>query len=164
MKALRQQGKVLFLATNAHPEYVDLVLSVTFGVNTGWKNYFNLILYNCRKPLFERSENPFYALDWSNQILKGQKIDSVDRFLQSIRQGRIEFLEGNAILLTKYFMEIKPEIRIAFFGAHIFEDVAIINEFNKSLVERDFEATWEPIYVVEELSLAEKVHDGAKFD
>ena len=48
--ALRKARKFLFIVTNHHLPFTDLVMKQTLGDD--WKDYFNLILCDCRKPLF----------------------------------------------------------------------------------------------------------------
>lgn len=57
---LKEKGVRLFLATNSHIEYMNLIMEQTLGED--WKSLFDLNLANCRKPLFFiNQENSFYA-------------------------------------------------------------------------------------------------------
>jgi hypothetical protein len=56
---------------------------------------------NCRKPLFQRGQNPFYELDSSSDSLKGKKVNTVAKLKENAERKFL--LEGNAKLLTEYF-------------------------------------------------------------
>jgi len=47
---LRALGKKLFLGTNSHYEYSQLIMSVTLGED--WEDLFDVVVMNCRKPAF----------------------------------------------------------------------------------------------------------------
>ena len=49
-------------------------MSVSLGED--WKDFFDLILVDNKKPLFQRSENPFFIMDESAKNFKGSVIDS----------------------------------------------------------------------------------------
>ena len=50
LSELKSNGVLLFLATNSHTEYLDVTMSTTLGKN--WRKFFDILLINCRKPLF----------------------------------------------------------------------------------------------------------------
>jgi hypothetical protein len=47
---LREQGKFLFLATNSHVEYMELIMTTTLGED--WRTFFDLVTCFCCKPRF----------------------------------------------------------------------------------------------------------------
>jgi len=47
---LKRAGKKLFLATNSHTEYSNLIMTTTLGDD--WRSFFDIICCYCRKPLF----------------------------------------------------------------------------------------------------------------
>lgn len=70
---LRESGKKLFIATNSHTEYSNLIMSTTIGED--WLKFFDLACCYCRKPVFfTGNEAPFYAFDPSKKNLKGKMI------------------------------------------------------------------------------------------
>ncbi|MCC6624346.1 MAG: HAD-IG family 5'-nucleotidase [Deltaproteobacteria bacterium] len=64
----RSSGKRLFLLTNSEPTYTDAVMRHLLAdahpaYNGGWRDYFDLVVTSARKPLFFRSEDPFFEVD-----------------------------------------------------------------------------------------------------
>ena len=70
-------------------------MSVTLGYD--WENFFDQSFASCRKPLFQKSNSPFFEYDAKTANMKGAEINSADGFVKS--QSSI-FLEGNANTLT----------------------------------------------------------------
>ena len=58
LKTLKANQKALFLTSNLHIEVVELMMSVSLGAD--WKDYFDICVCNCKKPLFQRTTQPFY--------------------------------------------------------------------------------------------------------
>lgn len=99
IKLLRiKYGKNIFCLTNSHLEYTEHLLQSSFGPN--WRDCFDVILSNCRKPLWQRGNQPFHVIDRSVKTLKGEKVDSGNTFW-SFSPGK-HFLEGNGVLMTEY--------------------------------------------------------------
>jgi hypothetical protein len=95
LAALRSHGKKLFLTSNKHLEFLELTMKETLGKN--WQDFFDIIVANCRKPLFYKSENPFYEVRDSTQNWKGGKLKNASDI--TMNKGKV-FLEGNARTLT----------------------------------------------------------------
>lgn len=72
---MRDQGKVLFLGTNSHCEYMELIMSTTLGHD--WRNFFDFVFSFCRKPGFFSHENPMYIMDRSKADLNGAVVDEL---------------------------------------------------------------------------------------
>jgi hypothetical protein len=72
---LRSHGKQLFIITNAHLSYVELVMTSTIGPN--WKGLFDVCLADAQKPLFYNGQSPFHVIDLHNSDLKGSKFTSI---------------------------------------------------------------------------------------
>jgi len=87
----------MFLATNSHEEYMEVIMSHTLGPD--WKSLFDLSCANCQKPRFFRSEQSFFEIDKSTLNFKGRAIDSE---VGAVEPGSV-LLEGSASLLEKYF-------------------------------------------------------------
>jgi hypothetical protein len=106
----------------------ELVMTETLGLD--WKNLFELHLVSCKKPLFQRTENPFYKLDRKKQEFKGQKIKTVEE-MRKATEGTIRtFLEGNSNIVTQYFCKDKEQ-RIAFFGGNFVNDIHSSARFSR---------------------------------
>jgi len=95
--ALKTCKKKIFLTSNSHFSYTAWLMEVTLGPD--WMDLFDLVLCNCKKPLFQRTENPFFRFDPNMPNLKGRLVDNPEEMKLS---GEKVFLEGNARLLTKY--------------------------------------------------------------
>jgi len=54
LKKLRDQGKFVFLGTNSYWEYADLIMEATLGKD--WANNFDMVVSECNKPDFFKSE------------------------------------------------------------------------------------------------------------
>ena len=61
LRELKNRGKKLFIATNNHLVFTDMLMVQTLGRN--WKKLFDINIINCRKPLFQRANNPFITVD-----------------------------------------------------------------------------------------------------
>ena len=47
LQKLREEGKFIFLATNAHAEYMEMIMSTTLGED--WRSFFHMAIANARK-------------------------------------------------------------------------------------------------------------------
>mmetsp|Transcript_48473 Transcript_48473/g.65821 ORF Transcript_48473/g.65821 Transcript_48473/m.65821 type:complete len:81 (+) Transcript_48473:510-752(+) len=73
---LRNSGVKLFLATNSHIEYMELIMETTLGED--WKQFFDLLCsFSCKPSLFNNTK-PFYEVDLNDPKLRGAEITSVD--------------------------------------------------------------------------------------
>ena len=74
LTSLRKQGKKLFLGTNSHTEYANVIMTATLGAD--WRGFFDVICCNCRKPLFfwDQKPSPFCAFDPTKPNLKGETV------------------------------------------------------------------------------------------
>ena len=70
LKKLREQGKTIFLGTNAHAEYMELIMSTTLGAD--WRSSFDFVFSFCRKPHFFSAKNPFFVMDASKSDYNGE--------------------------------------------------------------------------------------------
>ena len=142
---MRSRGVKLFLGTNSHFEYMNVIMHATFGEN--WQSLFDLKLANCRKPYFFRSTAyPFYAVDVSKRDFKGTEI----------KQGADlnaddAFLEGNANTAHEYFRSTlgKDVVRVAYFGDHFWSDAHASATFQPQGTPA--QPKWDGIAVLEEM-------------
>mmetsp|Transcript_1328 Transcript_1328/g.1716 ORF Transcript_1328/g.1716 Transcript_1328/m.1716 type:complete len:213 (+) Transcript_1328:374-1012(+) len=93
LQKLREQGKTLFIATNSHFGYMELIMSTTLGPK--WREYFDFVFCFCRKPAFFSESNPMYVVEHTDPMLKGKKLDT---FIDLVKDSSITYLEGNAHL------------------------------------------------------------------
>ena len=115
---MKKAGKKLFLGTNSHTEYSNVIMTATLGDD--WRQFFDVVCCYCRKPLFfwDQKPSPFYTYDPSSKMLRGQQLLNGEEM--SDRPGEI-YTEGNSKILTNYFKRIlkknhDQELRVAFFG------------------------------------------------
>ena len=77
IKLLRKNGKKIFLTSDMHVEYMDVVMTAAYG--SDWINYFDFIASNCPKPLFYRAESPFYGISLMKKNLRlHEKVKTVE--------------------------------------------------------------------------------------
>jgi HAD superfamily 5'-nucleotidase-like hydrolase len=115
---LKKAGKKIFLGTNSHTEYSNVIMTATLGDD--WRQFFDVVCCYCRKPLFfwDQKPSPFYTYDPSSKMLRGQQLFHGEEM--SDRPGEI-YTEGNSKTLTNYFKRLlklshDQELRVAFFG------------------------------------------------
>ena len=92
MATLRSHAKYIFLVTNSHIALTDLTMTATLGQD--WKDFFDTIIFNARKPLFHRTTSPFITVDPHSPTMKGNEIHS-DQFLTEHLAKDKLLLEGN---------------------------------------------------------------------
>ena len=64
LEEIRSHGVKLFLATNSHKEYMDLIMETTFGKD--WGVLFDLKCAHAQKPNFFRDEKQyFHTIDFN---------------------------------------------------------------------------------------------------
>jgi hypothetical protein len=79
-------------------------MSATIGPD--WKDFFTIILANCRKPLFWKHEGSFYLHDLNAPDRKGTKMTAPESLNQVFVENNFKvMLEGNAGVLTKFFQQ-----------------------------------------------------------
>jgi hypothetical protein len=68
--------------------------------------------------------------------------------------GKKVFLEGNAHFVGDYFEQIleKNNVKIAYFGQNIKQDLYATFEFNEKLEENRSKMVWDALAIVEEFS------------
>lgn len=109
---IRQAGKKVFLLTNSEWYYTECLMEYLFSGEMkeypNWKDYFDRIIVESRKPDFFCNANPFLSLD--GQVLAPGDV------------GKHKILRhGNSRLFQK--MEETWGDRILFVGDHIYGDI-----------------------------------------
>ena len=74
---LRSSGKRLFLLTNSHYDYTNIVMN---HLLSNWVSYFDIIVTKSNKPFFFTEKKPFKKLD--KNIYTGGNIRDLERMLQ----------------------------------------------------------------------------------
>jgi hypothetical protein len=78
------------MITDSHIEFINLVMKATLGED--WKNFFDFCIVDARKPLFFRSNSPFYSVDTKvKATFRGTVIDSASELSKRIAQGEYFF-------------------------------------------------------------------------
>ena len=97
---------------------IELTMEHTLGKD--WLDSFDICIPNAKKPLFQRTEQPFYKLDRTEKNLKGDEVSFFEQMSLAADANNKIFHEGNADLLTRYFQQLvtKAYLKIAFFGGH----------------------------------------------
>lgn len=130
LQNLRNKCK-LFLLTNSDWQYVDLLMTFTFG--SDWTSLFDLILLSARKPYFWVLDRPFYEVTGG---VVGK--ETVTR----LQEGKI-YTGGNLKHLNEFF---GPKATVIYVGDDLVSDVFVQNYYSK----------WHTIAIVEELERLEK--------
>ena len=118
LEELRRRNKRLFLATNSRFDYTDLLSS--FALGDDWKDLFDLILVDCKKPAFfaradQPTRRPFHRL--SNEPV------SIEQMFDVFPQDRL-YAFGNSADLHALMTKITDkDPRVIYFGDHIKSDI-----------------------------------------
>jgi HAD superfamily 5'-nucleotidase-like hydrolase len=130
---LRQAGKKLFLATNSEWPYTVPMMRFAFDRflgRGGWRDLFDLVIVQSKKPAFFDGEAPFRALDDHGNELPGEA---------RLQPGRC-YRGGNAQALQKW-LGCNGEA-ILYVGDHVYADVHVssrIRRWRTALVLRELE-------------------------
>jgi hypothetical protein len=100
LQDLKDKGKLLFIITNDHYDYLNLTMTESFGPN--WIQLFDLVICNAKKPLFTRGAKPFFQLDEEYIDFRGPKI--FDHELVANCKHKL-LTEGNAMTVTKFIQK-----------------------------------------------------------
>ncbi|KAJ3431011.1 5'-nucleotidase domain-containing protein [Anaeramoeba flamelloides] len=122
---LKKDGKRIFLLTNSLYGYVNLTLDYLLGSN--WQEYFDLILYSARKPVFFQSNSQIPFIDEKKQK------ECSPKFHYPLKNGNVKDLMK--------FLNLEQNNEIIYFGDHPIGDIREAkNNFN-----------WTTVSIVEEL-------------
>ena len=125
---LREMGKKIFLATNSHAEYTQLIMSASIGED--WMDYFDFINSKWSKPIYFKKEGltkDFYQTDFSKDDLKGKCCTSYELDNKHI------YLGGNWSSLEIFLRFISTDMssgelpKIVFIGDNFLTDAAYAN-------------------------------------
>ena len=73
LENLRTQGVRLFVASNSHKEYMDLIMETTLG--KGWESLFDLKWAAANKPkFFQEQTQYFHSIDFDVPNFKSKEI------------------------------------------------------------------------------------------
>ena len=130
-----QSGKKLFLLTNSEFYYTEQVMSFLLDTDNleynSWRDYFEIVIVNARKPAFFKENNPFCLVDEESGDEGPMTATHFD--------SRHVFSQGN-YLTFEDLIEAKGN-EILYIGDHIFGDV----------MRSDKDSNWRTVLVVEEL-------------
>ena len=120
LEKLKQSGKKLFLATNSRADYTDLLNTFAFGKD--WKDLFEVIIVDCKKPLFftESNKQVFQRLTDDHQ----QSIPvTVEEMIELFDTNPI-YAFGNSDDLHSVMSRISEKDPVViYFGDHIKSDI-----------------------------------------
>lgn len=130
----REQGKKLFILTNSEWCYTDKVmgflLNDTMSDYKSWKDYFDIIIVNSKKPDFFSKKTPFYEVN--------QKTDELIKEANSFEEGKI--YSGGNYESFEDFIGSKAQ-DILYIGDHIYGDI----------VRSKKNSGWRTVLIVQEL-------------
>jgi hypothetical protein len=141
---LRKAGKKTFLTSNSPIEWVEAAMLCTLGPQ--WENYFDKVIGNCMKPLWQSVEAPFYEYSPFSKTKKEKKLVTADRVDASLTNL---LLEGNATVLTQYLQKTieKEQINIAYFAGSSYAEEFATQQLNNKLIKSGSKARWDCVFV-----------------
>lgn len=115
----RSSGKTLMLITNSDFEYTEVVMSHAFDrfLKNGmtWKDLFDFIIVNARKPDFFKSDQSLYEIVTENGLMKPARVLGKD--------GQKMYCGGSAKQVQQALGVSGDEI--LYIGDHIYTDAAL---------------------------------------
>lgn len=133
---LIQSGKKLFVLTNSEFYYTEKVMSFLLDTDNleyeSWRDYFEIIIVNGRKPVFFKETKPFHLIDQSTG--EESELMTGDAFEPATIYSGGNYLEFERLIQSK-------GNEILYIGDHIFGDI----------VRSDKDSNWRTVLVVEEL-------------
>jgi HAD superfamily 5'-nucleotidase-like hydrolase len=145
LRSLRSQGKTLFLVTDSNYEYVDMLMSFSYG--SEWKDIFDFIVIDAKKAhFFGLEEKPFRKLEISNHCRVGSEVRDLDRHA-IYTSGSAKYLEK---ILRNSSVEAKDE-RILYLGDNCSHDILPVLKLKG----------WDCVCILEELG---KLDLGNEYD
>ncbi|VDI56937.1 Hypothetical predicted protein [Mytilus galloprovincialis] len=133
---LKKQGKVVFLMTSSAHDFATTVLKVVLG--SDWQQYFDIFLFNAKKPAFFTDGNSFLGLDGHVETTPVKEL-----------QAKTCYSMGNHPDLMKFISQqtqrVKP--KVVYFGDSLCSDSFPANNY----------AGWDVVLVLEEME-AEGYH------
>jgi hypothetical protein len=127
-----------------------------------WLSFFDIVVANCKKPLWQRTESPFYVYDPRSLNCKGKKLVTRDELRQASLDGQLSFtsehkdwkktkvfLEGNATILSYYFLRMvnTDEAKTCYFGSNLYQEIFSTCELSQKLATERGGGEWDAIAV-----------------
>jgi 5'-nucleotidase len=141
-----ESGKKLFLLTNSEFYYTDMLMEYLLDTDslhyTSWRDYFEIVIVNARKPSFFKDTTPFYRVDESSHEETEMEESSFDR------TGI--YSKGNYTTFEKLIQAKGNDV--LYIGDHIFGDV----------MRSDKDSNWRTVLVVQELEAELAVTEEVK--
>jgi hypothetical protein len=119
LEKLKKSNKKLFLATNSRYDYTNLL--TTYAIGDDWQNFFDLIIVDCKKPLFfsNSKEQLFHRVIDTNNIIPVTNED----IIKDLNKNYIYSL-GNSEDLHLIMSQISNKNPLViYFGDHIKSDI-----------------------------------------
>jgi len=130
----REQGKKLFILTNSDWNFTNKVmhflLNDTISEYKSWKDYFDIIIVDSKKPDFFVKKTPFFEVN--------EKTDALIKTVDSFENAKV-FSGGNYESFEE-FIDAKAQ-DILYIGDHIYGDI----------VRSKKNSGWRTVLIVEEL-------------
>lgn len=133
---LHQSGSKVFLVTNSDYRYTERLLSYMFdlpGQSTPWKNYFDYIIVDARKPLFFQEGTMLREVNEETGSLR------IGTFTGNLQKGKVYSGGSSSIFCSLTGAQGKE---ILYVGDHIFGDI----------IKSKKEQAWRTFLVIPELT------------
>lgn len=162
---LKQAGKKLFLATNSEWHYTRAMMGYAFDPWLGagaasplhWRNLFDLVIVQAKKPAFFEQRLPF------QEVVDDETL----RPLQGPLRSDVVYRGGNAEDVQRHFGVDGSEI--LYVGDHVYADVHVssqIRRWRTALVlrELELEVLAEQRFATQQAALEQLMHDKERLD
>lgn len=132
---LKYAGKKLLLITNSDWVYTQAMMTFAFDrylpENMSWRDLFDVVIVDARKPAFFTQKNPLYQIATSDGLLRP--------VVRKLVEG--EVYSGGDAKLVEEWLGVDGE-EVLYVGDHIFSDVNVskqIQRWRTALVLRELE-------------------------
>ncbi|KAI9278070.1 HAD-superfamily hydrolase [Sporodiniella umbellata] len=138
IEKLRKNGKKTFLLTNSSLPFISRGMSYLTSSND-WRELFDCVIVNARKPEFYRSSRPFrsaYESNWDfvKELVPGQVYQG----------GNVKDFET----LTNWYIQ-----KVLYFGDHVYSD----------LIEASFQHGWHTGAIIHELATEIEIRNRTSY-
>lgn len=135
LQDLKHAGKKLLLITNSDWSYTRPMMSYAFDrylpKSTSWRDLFDVVIVDSRKPTFFTQRNPLYAVATDDGLLRP--------VVRQLEEGKV-FSGGDAGLVETWLGASGEEV--LYVGDHVYSDVHVsknVQRWRTGLVVRELE-------------------------
>jgi len=115
LKYLKNKKKFVFVCSNSMYDFLSVTMKYSFGEN--WIQFFDLVIFNAKKPCFFEHEQKFKIFDANHPLFSGKEVDKFS-------DNEKIYSNGSAKLLCKNIERNlnKTNPKVLFIGDSLFND------------------------------------------